>query len=409
MKPLLSIVIPTKNRYRTLVNLVEHLLDWPSREFEVVVQDNSDMIMDAEFEVLLERKDDRLCYFHVKDPLSAIENCEFAIGNAKGEYTCFLGDDDGLIRQTLEVVKWMKDNEVDSLTCKHANYFWPDYRLKDRGAQQSLAGTLSYTNRSGSIQKLDPIAELINILQQGALVMSKIPRVYHGVVAKSALEQVKAITGSYFPGPVPDMTSSVGLSFVVKNHYYLDYPLIVAGASRNSMAGRGGLGEAHGQVEKEKSIPSEALESWSKEIPLYWAPNTIWPEGAMQSLKRLKKEEYIKYMDFNKVYYALYLDTLSYQTRLIEFLKQNDPSFDLKTFLSNTKLHKAGGRKNSVKQFVKVNSIILRLNTFVNVQVIRSKSIKGALKILEAKTERSFSENRTQFGLILSNKSKVIK
>ena len=35
MKPLLSIVIPTKNRYSTLTNLVEKLLDWGDGDYEV--------------------------------------------------------------------------------------------------------------------------------------------------------------------------------------------------------------------------------------------------------------------------------------------------------------------------------------------------------------------------------------
>ena len=104
MKPLLSIVIPTKNRYPTLTNLVEKLLDWGDGDYEVIVQDNSEDNTPIKGFLLNYSNDSRLKYFHNLNHVTVCQNSEDAINNSTGEYICFLGDDDGIIKQSLEVV-----------------------------------------------------------------------------------------------------------------------------------------------------------------------------------------------------------------------------------------------------------------------------------------------------------------
>ena len=42
MRPLLSIIIATKNRVQYCINSIEAILNFPENDFELVVQDNTD-------------------------------------------------------------------------------------------------------------------------------------------------------------------------------------------------------------------------------------------------------------------------------------------------------------------------------------------------------------------------------
>lgn len=397
--PLLSIVIPTKDRYQTLLPLLYYLLSWKDENVEIIIQDNSSNPFEKETLLTLAKVNSNLVYNYCSESISAIDNCDRAISNSTGEYICFIGDDDGIIKYSMAIVKWMKEQNIDSMTCKHANYFWPDYRLLGKSKLQSMASVLSYVNDSGRIEFVNPRESLIYLLKEGALIMSKIPRVYHGIIKKTMMDAVKKKTGSYFPGPVPDMSSSVALSLVVNRHIYIDYPVIVAGASRNSMAGRGGLGNAHGDLNKEESLPIDSIQYWSDLIPKYWAPNTIWPEGALQAIVRMDASDYLKYMDYNKVYFSLYLDLPIYRDKLLIFLRQIDENFNQNSFEEKVNKFKTSRWKNAVKQFIKVNSVILYLNNVFNIKVIRGGDINVVLKKLDVLVDKDTESFKDIFTL----------
>ena len=44
-KPLLSILIATKNRIPYCINVIERILKYPDQDFELIIQDNSDSLL----------------------------------------------------------------------------------------------------------------------------------------------------------------------------------------------------------------------------------------------------------------------------------------------------------------------------------------------------------------------------
>jgi glycosyltransferase involved in cell wall biosynthesis len=92
MKPLISVVIPTKNRFRLLVALLESLWrqDAPLSAFEVIVSDNGSM--DGTREWLSERDGNGLVALFVDKPGAApARNAGLRV--ARGERVLFLDDD----------------------------------------------------------------------------------------------------------------------------------------------------------------------------------------------------------------------------------------------------------------------------------------------------------------------------
>ncbi len=99
--PLLSVVIPTRNRQKYAISSIVSILRIPDPYLEIVVQDNSDS---RDLQELLRRnvQDSRLRYNYTPDPLSFIGNFNEAVRLATGDYLCFIGDDDGVNPEIME-------------------------------------------------------------------------------------------------------------------------------------------------------------------------------------------------------------------------------------------------------------------------------------------------------------------
>ena len=398
MSPLLSIIIPTKDRYRTLFFLVEKLMTWKENEFEIVVQDNTLDNSKALESFKSYFSDNRFKYFHTEQPISGLENAQLAIDNSKGEYVCYLGDDDGIIFQAIAFTKYMKENGIESLNCKHGSYCWPEYRYKNHGKKLSLAGFMIYRKFSGTIEYLNPLKELELLLDAGGLTIGRVPRLYHGIISRNAINKVKEVTGTYFPGPTPDMASAVALSFYIKKHIYVDYPIIIAGASANSMAGRGGQQKSHGKIEEELTLPIGTAENWSKELPRYWAPQTIWPESALQALKKTGNSVWVEKMNFTKIFAELYVDTPSYRDELMQFININLPNSKQNDFKKTMRKYKYLFYMAKFKYQVKIWFVYFNLDKLLGLTRLRADNVRDAISKLEMN-----SENLIANGKIFSN------
>ena len=320
---ILSIVIPTKNRYDTLNILVQTILNWGEIGYEVIVQDNSKD--NSLFLPILNqyKGDKRLKYYHTQRELSAIENCDLAAINANGKFLCFIGDDDGIVEQSIIACKWMENNNVDVLCCKKAGYIWPDMEYAIN-INKTYNGKLQFYPIRGILLSIDAEVEYIKVLKSGGQELYNIPRLYHGFVAKKALNALYKKTSSYFPGPVPDMSNAIGLVPFVTKCYYTDIPLVISGHSKKSMSGRNAVRQHQGEVMSEKSIPVEAHKLWSNRVPLYWSVPTIWAEAAIKAVERVGRKDDLIIFNYTKLYaYCFAFSSWRYYIRIFKSMKYN--------------------------------------------------------------------------------------
>ena len=292
---LLSIIIPTKNRYQPLIHLIEALRGFQDDDFEVVIQDNSED--NAEFIDIARKLPDRVRYFHYSGYLTGCGNFDKAILNSNGEYVCIIGDDDGFSAKMLKLVRWMKNNNVDSCIFPTADYVWPGFRTS---RIHNITG-LGIPEPTGKIERLSPENELISHLKTGAFGWGKLPRVYHGIVSRSALDAVYSKLGTFFPGPVPDLSNAVALCFAVKSHCRVHTPYIVSGR----YYGIAKLGEQDSSADilaSNASVPNDVKENWEEKNPPLWVAATIWAECAIKTLKKMGKENYLQKFNYSRLY-----------------------------------------------------------------------------------------------------------
>ena len=163
-KPLLSIVIPTKDRYVYIKVCVLTLLELKKKyaNIEIVVQDNTKD--NTEFLMFLEQeKLDQIMYYHTREVLSVVDNCNLGISHATGEYVCMIGDDDSVTDAIVDVVNWMKINSIDSCLGNLVRYNWPDLQYKHHRFPD-----LTIPHKKYSMLTIDPKKELQGCLQEGA-------------------------------------------------------------------------------------------------------------------------------------------------------------------------------------------------------------------------------------------------
>lgn len=314
IKPLLSIVIPTKNRYSTLFPVVTSILkNINSDQLEIIIQDNSDSNASAclFFESNI---DQRLKYFYIPNSLSITDNTIFATENASGKYLIFIGDDDIIAPNIIEFVQLLDEKGGGCLIFNPAFYWWDSVSFTKESYYHRKTAMWVPQKISLELEKLSSKEELDFMLKNGAGGYFKLPRYYHGIVEKKILEDIKIKTGTYLSGTSPDIAFATSIALVVENYYYLDYPLSVYGASRHSGGGMTANKKHFGKIENQKFLPENILEKWDSRIPKIWSERTIYPQTVTEVLKAFKSDLSIDYIVF-------YAAMMAYEPYLFKYLK----------------------------------------------------------------------------------------
>ncbi len=282
--PLLSIAVPTRNRQTYLLVLVDDLLRSPRRDFEIVVQDNSDD--DSLRADLQSRLDDRLRYNFCAERLSVVQNCDDAVRACTGRYVCMLGDDDGLLLdESLELLQRCLSENIDAVVPGAYYYTWPSLTHKTWG---NVGGRLYEARFSGRCEPLDANRERdLALARGGAFGLFQMPRVYQAFVAAGPLQKLREMAGTCFPGPSPDMANAVALTKVVNRCWHIDFPYIIMGHSKGSGGGMGAEKKHRGDIANQTHLPTNTAALWNPAIPFFWSGPTIYAQSAHCALRAL--------------------------------------------------------------------------------------------------------------------------
>ena len=218
---LVSIVIPTKNRYATLFPLVESLkkICLGNQELELVVHDNSEDNNDAI--VFFESINcPNIKYVHSAEWLSVGDNSDKAILLSSGEFVSFIGDDDAIVPEIIDIARWMKKYNIDSCGCNYSLYRWPTALIKGNNSFEYKASNEVY-------REIDCKKKVKNIMKNGIQSKKDLPGVYHGLVKRAILDKIFEKTGTFFPGPSPDMANAFALSMFVHRHVMIKIHFII--------------------------------------------------------------------------------------------------------------------------------------------------------------------------------------
>ena len=301
----LSIIIPTKNRQFYCKSAIEQFRALNLRNTQLIVQDNSD---DDELRTFIaDLNDTRIKYNYHPGVLSFVDNFSEAIALADGEYLCMIGDDDGVLPYIEKVV----DNMSSTYNCDaiipglNAVYCWPSQEPIFKNAE---TGYLCLSYIKDKVTKINPLNGLHKLIKRGGMDYQEcgIPRLYHGIVRKSILDNIKNITGKYFGGLTPDIYIAVALSLTCQNVYKVKFPVTVSGICPRSGSSDSATGRHTGKLEDAPHFNGHKEYIWDLKAPKIYSVETIWGETLLQALNDFKAEKF--YEEFS----VKYLDSLCY-------------------------------------------------------------------------------------------------
>lgn len=221
-RPKYSIVIPTRNRHRTLRHCLETVLCQDHSDYEVVIADNASTPETRQ--VCESFNSPYIRHARCDTPLSMNNNWERALQLARGEWIAFLGDDDGLMPYSLQEFDFLtRKYDCKAFQSQYAIYTWPCLPLA--GEENRLQITRStYTDQ----QTWRPAVQ--SMLKLGG---SPVPMIYYGLIHHDLVTKARQ-TGQIFCGYSPDYYSGVLFARIAGTFIRTDIPLFVAGLSGKS-------------------------------------------------------------------------------------------------------------------------------------------------------------------------------
>jgi Glycosyl transferase family 2 len=249
--PRYSIVIPTRRRHDTLRYAIETAVSQRFKDFEVVVANNG-----GDPATTQTVEDFRNQGFPVREtvsdrPLSMAQNWEAGLDACQGDYVTVLGDDDGLLPETLSYAdRILQATNSALLHWTYHDYFWPG--TANERSQNHLI--IRYAREEtlvtqGSRQKLEAIYTF-------KADFCSYPMIYNGFVRKDIIAAVKARCGAYFACEVPDVFSAIANLCCTDSFVSVNRPLAIRGTSRSSNSNT---------MQADRQQAEEALDVFHKE------------------------------------------------------------------------------------------------------------------------------------------------
>jgi hypothetical protein len=227
--PKFSIVIPTRDRNDTLAHCIRTCLKSYPFDVEVLVFDNSQY--DGAKEVIdsigHSHGNTQIRYVAATSNLAMSRSWETAVSIAEGEYITVIGDDDGLLPDSLVLVNNLVDRfSSDLIRFAQASYGWPKYPLEQwrNRLQIPLAQTVKSINGPW----------VSNQVARFLLSYHCLPMIYNSFVSKKFIHSIRKRLGSVFHSSSPDVGSGFLFAQLSKTYLSCSVPVSIAGGSHRS-------------------------------------------------------------------------------------------------------------------------------------------------------------------------------
>ena len=353
MEYLLSIVVPTRNRQIYAIQTVKQILAVMDHRVQIVVSDNSDD--DSLSKMIDDLNDSRLKYQFIKERIPGVGNYANGISMSDGRYVCCIGDDDGVLREILEITEWANKNDIKAIKPGvQAAYIWPNT------VELYKTGCLSLDKVDTEYTYVDPKQELSAFLKAGCIDFpeAKLVKAYHGIVRRDIFEGLKSRTGHYCGGLSPDIYLSVSLSLMVEKVLCLNVPVTIFGACKQSTTGDSLNKINVGKLEDAPHFVGQKYE-WSDKVPRFYCGMNIWADSAMHALCDMKADDMLAEYSIEHLTAFLLMNYKEYSGEIMENFTQNNG--DKKTLDYLMQQEASAYRKKKIKDTLKSNPIIFGL------------------------------------------------
>jgi glycosyltransferase involved in cell wall biosynthesis len=288
--PLLSILIPTRNREEYTSEVVRQILSIEDLELQLVIQNNSDSNF-LESQLKAFTPDKRLKYSYHSKILSFVDNFSLGLENCDGEYVIIIGDDDGINPFIMDIARLMRERGIEAITpTLPFIYYWPHSGIDSNNSN----GKLTILDYSCKAKVSNPRAEVKKLLKNGCqnYLSFNLAKAYHGIIKKSLLEKIKDKAGKYIGGLSPDIYLSIACSLFIDKVVNVDYPLTISGICKSSGSADSATGRHTGNLNDAPHFKGHDNNyKWSQKVPEFYSVATIWADSALAAITEVDEED----------------------------------------------------------------------------------------------------------------------
>ncbi|MBI5208115.1 MAG: glycosyltransferase family 2 protein [Candidatus Firestonebacteria bacterium] len=330
--PLFSIVIPTCNHPDLLKSAIQSAVDQDFDDFEIIVSDNSSN-HSAE-PIVKQFNNKKIVYACTNNLLQVDKSWEFALLQAKGEYVCFIADDDACIPFYLsKLATVINQYKPDLIQFELATYYGGTMNLPNVAYNSALIRP--FTRKIFEAETKKEIKKRY-MLDFGGLN----PLIINACFSRKIIEQIIKKNGYFFNGPGFEFSATTMFLSLTDKFYYLDEILAVSGFLSNK-------NERSMYNNRDVKFKTELEWMW-KNVPLNGIYNINWRAEALLRSKKVFFDN-LNEFDLSWENYFIY-----YYNEIIEFENRGfDVNLDLSEFW--TVLQK---QPDSIK--TKVQSVIFK-------------------------------------------------
>ncbi len=277
--PILSLIIPTHERFRYAEGTVEAILAMGD-DIEVIVSDTSTS------DPWEGTAHGRLKVVRPTPGISVVDNFNIALAHATGDYICFIGDDDLIAPEIVDIAHRAKQLEVEAVRFTFPIvFYWQDYL--HRSHPEAYSGTVWVSRYTAKVRILDTHAALREAAAKLGHGVFDMPRAYCGLVARSLIERILTQHGALFGGVSPDIYSAALIATHSRKTLNIDFPAVILGASGASTAGQSAAGRHVGGLRDNAHIRPFRNLVWHPLVPEFYSVPTVWGYSLVRALERI--------------------------------------------------------------------------------------------------------------------------
>lgn len=228
MRTKFTVVIPTRERADTLFWTLKTCVTQDYNDLEILVSDN--FSQDNTKEIVNSFKDSRIRYINTGKRLSMSKNFEYALDHVTGDYVLFLGDDDGLMPESLsDLDELILTGRHKAITWGQPTYYWPSFQdLKKRNLY--YLDELNIDSQEISSQK-----QLEKVVFNNENYMSLAWLYGGGCVSMQIVKTIKSkCDDMFFHSMIPDIFSAIAITSSIDKYYFSKKAFSIRGVSGHS-------------------------------------------------------------------------------------------------------------------------------------------------------------------------------
>lgn len=228
--PKYTLIIPTRNSIEYLKDCIDSVISQDFFDYELIVSNNHSM--DDTFKYVKSLNHPNIKLIKPEKPLAMVDNWEWALSHASGEWIIIVGADDGVMPYFFELAEFLTQKAVEkkirAINSIRSYFFWNGCQEIYGNIAVSFNAQAHYSIKNSKIEILNALIGNQNYINM--------PQMYTtSIIHKSVIQRIKAKQNQNFYVSInPDANGAAAICSIEDKYLECNIPLSWVGSSPKS-------------------------------------------------------------------------------------------------------------------------------------------------------------------------------